>query len=751
MKKLLQLKTMLLLCALIVGSGSVWADTSTLTFTAACGGSGTADDGASWTVTSDATESTYESRGIHYGTSSKAVSYLNLTTSDISGTITQIVVNASGASGTSAKLNVTVGGNAFGSEKSLTSSATNYTLTGSASGEIIVSLTQSSAKKALFVKSIVVTYTLDDPTTVATPEFTPAAGTYDAAQSVEISCDTDDATIYYTTDGSTPTTSSSVYSSAISVTETTTIKAFAVKADMDDSEVATAEYILKAKTPTFSVTEGTYNETQSVEISCATAGATIYYTTNGSTPTTSSSVYSSAISVTETTTIKAIAVKASLENSEVATAGYTLKVKTPTLTPVTGTYSEAQSVEISCATDDATIYYTTDGSTPTTSSSVYSSAISVSETTTIKTIAAKTNWTNSEVASATYTIFLVSPKNINSNYFVKVTDESQLEDGDAILIVNEGDNCAMSTKQNTNNRAETSVSITSDYIFNPSVNVQKLVLVKEDDYYYFYTGALGYLYAASSSANHLKTKETPDNNTKAEISIDEGNAAITFQGNYSHNLMRYNRNNGDGLFSCYGSVTQDPVQIYKEVVPASIPMTITSAGYASFSFNYEVTIPDGVTAYYAQQKDESTISLKPIDGGYIPANTGVVISGDANTYTANVTSTSASLGETNLLHPWLTAGEPEEGTYYTLAVEGGNPVFKQSLGGTLAAGKAYLVLPAGARELSVVFDNEFTGIEMIENATSNKENCTFFNLAGQRVAQPAKGLYIMDGKKYVVK
>lgn len=152
MKKLLQLKTMLLLCALIVGSGSVWADTSTLTFTAACGGSGTADDGASWTVTSDATESTYESRGIHYGTSSKAVSYLNLTTSDISGTITQIVVNASGASGTSAKLNVTVGGNAFGSEKSLTSSATNYTLTGSASGEIIVSLTQSSAKKHFLSK-----------------------------------------------------------------------------------------------------------------------------------------------------------------------------------------------------------------------------------------------------------------------------------------------------------------------------------------------------------------------------------------------------------------------------------------------------------------------------------------------------------------------------------------------------------------------------------------------------------------------
>ncbi len=139
-----------------IGSGS----TSTLTFTAECEGSGTADDNVVWTVTSDAAESTYDgTKGIHYGTSKKAVSYLNLTTSGISGTITQIVVNASGASNTSAKLNVTVGGEAFGDDNDLTSSAENYVLTGSASGEIVVAITQSSAKKALYCKSITVTYT----------------------------------------------------------------------------------------------------------------------------------------------------------------------------------------------------------------------------------------------------------------------------------------------------------------------------------------------------------------------------------------------------------------------------------------------------------------------------------------------------------------------------------------------------------------------------------------------------------------
>ncbi len=132
---------------------------ATLTFTAACGGSGTDSDGNTWTVTSDAAESTFDNtKGIHYGTGKVSVSYLNLTTSSIAGTISEIVVNASGASSTSAKLDVTVGGSAFGEQKSLTSSANNYTLYGSASGQIVVALTQTKTTKALYCKSISVSY-----------------------------------------------------------------------------------------------------------------------------------------------------------------------------------------------------------------------------------------------------------------------------------------------------------------------------------------------------------------------------------------------------------------------------------------------------------------------------------------------------------------------------------------------------------------------------------------------------------------
>lgn len=158
-----QLRYFLLLLAMILSVGSS-AHTSTLIFTQKCNGSGVADDGTTWTVESDAAESTYDSaRGIHYGTGSKAVSFLTLTSNGITGNITKITVNASGAKQTDAKLDVTVGGMAFGNTRNLTATATNYDFEGEASGEIIVKLSQSSAKKALYVKSIKVTFSTRPP------------------------------------------------------------------------------------------------------------------------------------------------------------------------------------------------------------------------------------------------------------------------------------------------------------------------------------------------------------------------------------------------------------------------------------------------------------------------------------------------------------------------------------------------------------------------------------------------------------
>ncbi len=138
--------------------------TSTLTFTKKYSdGGATADDSKAWTVTSDGTESNFDStKGIHYGTSSAAVQYIKLTSSDFtSGKITKVEVNASTASGVSATVSVTVSGEAFGGDpQSLSTSATNYTFTGNVDAdEIEVIVTKpSSATKAIYCKSIAVTY-----------------------------------------------------------------------------------------------------------------------------------------------------------------------------------------------------------------------------------------------------------------------------------------------------------------------------------------------------------------------------------------------------------------------------------------------------------------------------------------------------------------------------------------------------------------------------------------------------------------
>lgn len=134
-----------------------------------------------------------------------------------------------------------------------------------------------------------------------------------------IACAVSGATIYYTLDGSTPTSSSTQYTGTITLTQSCTIKAIAVKPGLTDSAVAEYIYTMPiVNTPVITIT-GLYTAT----ISCATNGATIYYTLDGTTPTTSSTQYTSAISLTDTCTIKAIAVKSGMTNSEVATESYT--------------------------------------------------------------------------------------------------------------------------------------------------------------------------------------------------------------------------------------------------------------------------------------------------------------------------------------------------------------------------------------------------------------------------------------------
>ena len=272
------------------------------------------------------------------------------------------------------------------------------------------------------------TYTINLPA-AATPTFSPAAGTFTSAQSVTLADATPGATIYYTVDNSTPTTSSLKYTAAISVATTTTIKAIAVASGFSSSAVASGTFTINlpaAAAPTFSPAAGTFTAAQSVTLSDTTPAATIYYTVDGSMPTTASTKYAGAISVGSTTTINAIAIATGYSTSAEASATYTINLPAaaaPTFSPAAGTFTTVQSVTLSDATPGAIIYYTTDGTQPTTASTKYTTAISVGASTTINAVAAASGYSNSAVASATYTINLPT---LAVNVVLSTHDQTQL-------------------------------------------------------------------------------------------------------------------------------------------------------------------------------------------------------------------------------------------------------------------------------------------------------------------------------------
>ncbi len=248
--------------------------------------------------------------------------------------------------------------------------------------------------------------------TAATPKVSPAAGTYTSSQSVTLSDSTTGAAIYYTTNGTTPTASSTLYSSAFTVSKSETIEAISIASGYNNSAVMSAAFTINlppAAAPTFSPPPGTYSSFQSVSLSDSTTGAVIYYTADGSIPTASSTLYSTPISVASTTTINAIAIASGYSNSAVASGVFTIPtVATPTFSPMPGTYFGAQTVTLSDTTTGAAIYYTTDGSTPKTSSTQYSTPINVAASTTIAAIATAPGIMQSAVATGAFTISNVS-------------------------------------------------------------------------------------------------------------------------------------------------------------------------------------------------------------------------------------------------------------------------------------------------------------------------------------------------------
>ncbi|GAA0374052.1 chitobiase/beta-hexosaminidase C-terminal domain-containing protein [Bacillus horti] len=189
-------------------------------------------------------------------------------------------------------------------------------------------------------------------------------------------------------------------------TETVQVEADYMKAVTFD---VTQEVLLQTAQPVANPSGGEYAAGTSVELTTETSGATIYYSTDDSEPTRSSAEYTEPIEITEAMTIKAIAVKDGMTDSEVLEEHYTVlppeQVVAPVANPSGGEYAAGTSIELTTETPDATILYTTDDSEPTRSSTEYTARIEITAAVTIKAIAVKDGMTDSEMLEEHYTVY----------------------------------------------------------------------------------------------------------------------------------------------------------------------------------------------------------------------------------------------------------------------------------------------------------------------------------------------------------
>ena len=197
------------------------------------------------------------------------------------------------------------------------------------------------------------------------------------------------------------------------------------------------------------------------------------------------------------------------------------------------------------------------------------------------------------------------------------------------------------------------------------------------------------------------------------------------------------------------------------IVEMGNDITIGSAGMGTFCSTHPLDFSgtDDIKAYIVSAFKPSTgeVTLTRITD--VPANTGIVVKGDANTY-----SIPWGPGETVVANMLVgvttnTVLNKVDGDYtnYILAKKNGDLGFYAvSDGSTLSAGKAYLPLPtaqlpsgAGARQMTLIFDDEITGIQQIQSDV--KLNGDYYDLQGRRVLTPTRGLYIVNGKKVIIK
>jgi hypothetical protein len=661
MKRLLLLKSLFLLCALVVGTNA-WADDYTLQLSNSkkFSSTGLTDGSISWSATNNsATIGSWNSsdyKGQQFGTGNTKGNVV-LSTSSISGTITQVdVYSQTGISG-GATVAVSVGGTSFGSQSMKVPSATGedpgkLSFTGSKTGTVQITLTQT-VKKAMYLNKIVITYT---------PSSTPSSGASFASETPSIDWPTN---------------------------------------------------------PTYTQTATTASGYST------TAGASVTYSI-GSTNTCEATINASTGEVTPTKggSVQVVATAAAIEGHFTqSSASYTLTVNDVRETPTLSWSS--YSVEIFKDADSYTlptlnnpnsldVTYSVTGTDGL--ASVTPAGVVTVNTGTVGTATVKATFEGNstyKARTASYTINVVDPTVKGSKYNPYTVAE--------VIAENPG-----------NTASQTDVYV-KGYIVGC-----------------YNTSSQFTTTSSQFQASNIALADDPDD-TSANIPVQMPSSGAIRTGfnvvdNPGHIGVTQVLLKGD-IIKYFG---KPGVKNLDEMTKCGERITVTSFGWATYIPNYDIEFPAN-TAYVVTAASVSTgLTLEAVT--QVPASTPLLLKGEG-AKTAIVLDAAPAAPSTNLLS--ISDGSAlATGKYaYVLAKNGASACFKQWTGAmSTLNGRVMLVLDEAVATARAMFDldeNDVTAIEAVK--TNNVENGQFFNLAGQRVAQPTKGLYIVNGKKVVIK
>ena len=833
-------KFLLSIFAVLFAFAGVQAEEYTYTFSAkqfTANGTKTLGN-VDWTLAGDGGYWGYtETKGQQFGSGALPYKSMTFSTSGISGTITKIVVNTSGASDIAATARVTVGGADFGEVITLTKTATAYTFTGTASGDIVLSYTQTSSK-AIYIKSISVTYTTaggegegggETPETPAAPTL-PAACNFDDAMTVEITGIADGATAYYSLNDE----NNWIEGSSVEITETTTVYAKVVK-DGLSSTVVNAIYT--KNTPVTPPAEGEVVDVLNRELTGITKNNTSY--SNWSDKTVSSSAvyagqsaggndaiqlrsknnnsgivttksggkakkvavvwqsstsggrtlnvygkntaYSTAADLYSTSTqgtllgtivcgtstelviegdYEYIGMRSASDPMYLTSisitwdesAGVTPVVPNAPVLPASTTFEGSMLVEITGIAADATVYYTTDESNPATSATrvEYTEPFEITATTTVKAVAVNEVGA-SEMATATYTLFVVEE---TTGYYIKVVSAPADWSGKYLIVYEDGTDAYVFNGNDEVNGYVSAVTDGDVIKANSEIDAVAVTIAAMEGGYSISTVS-GYMYKTAYS-NGVDFGETAKAANTFEIAED--GVVITSGNNDDKTTFRYNKAVDQMRFRYYKS-GQQPVQLYKyvEELPLYQTLTVSDAGYATLFLGFNARIPSAVEAYTVTTVNDGWVSLTQVKG-VLPSNQGVIIKAPAGDYKFFNEATATADVTGNLLEGTLYNKNINEEAYVLGKVDDVVGLYKAKMTDGVwlnNANKAYLpasaLTPAQQTAAFYGFDwDGTTGIDEVKGENGNVKG--IYDLTGRKVENPAApGIYIIDGVKVLVK